>query len=81
MLEDCSLYHFILLKDFCLMWAIFKKSLLNLLQYHFCFDFVFFGPEAYGILAPKPGIEPAPSALEGEVLTTRLLGKSLPLSF
>ena len=27
-----------------------------------------FGPGAYGILAPQPVIEPAPSALEGEVL-------------
>ena len=32
--------------------------------------FWFFGPEACGILAPQPGIEPAPPALEGEVLTT-----------
>ena len=29
-----------------------------------------FGHEACGILAPQPGIEPAPLALEGEVLTT-----------
>ena len=29
--------------------------------------FWFFGREAHGILAPRPGIEPAPSALEGEV--------------
>ena len=33
--------------------------------------------KAYGILAPWPGIEPAPLALEGEVLTTGLRGKSL----
>ena len=32
--------------------------------------FWFFGREAYGILAPQPGIEPTPPALEGEVLTT-----------
>ena len=32
--------------------------------------FWFFGREACGILAPRPGIEPAPPALEGEVLTT-----------
>ena len=32
--------------------------------------------EACGILAPLPGIEPTPPALEGEVLTTGLLGKS-----
>ena len=55
----------------------FLKSLLNLLQYCFCFMFWFFGPEAYGILAPQPGIEPAPPALEGEVLTTGPPGKSL----
>ena len=38
--------------------------------------FWFFGPEACGILAPRPGIEPAPPALEGEVLTTGPPGKS-----
>ena len=38
--------------------------------------FWFFGPEACGILAPRPGIKPAPPALEGEVLTTGLPGKS-----
>ena len=38
--------------------------------------FWFFGPKACGILAPRPGIGPAPPALEGEVLTTGLPGKS-----
>ena len=33
---------------------------------------VFSGHEACGILAPQPGIEPTPPALEGEVLTTGL---------
>ena len=54
----------------------FLKSLLNFLQYCFCFMFWFFGPEACGILAPRPGIGPAPPTLEGEVLTTGPLGKS-----
>ena len=36
-----------------------------------------FGLEACGILAPRPGIEPSPPALEGEVLTTGPPGKSL----
>ena len=36
-----------------------------------------FGQEICGILAPQPGIEPAPPALEGEILTTVLPGKSL----
>ena len=38
--------------------------------------FWFFGHEACEILAPQPGIEPAAPALEGEVLTTGLPGKS-----
>ena len=38
--------------------------------------FWFFGHEACGILAPQPGIEPAPPALESEILTTGPPGKS-----
>ena len=38
--------------------------------------FRFFGHKACRILAPGPGIEPAPPELEGEVLTTGLPGKS-----
>ena len=34
-----------------LMWTILK-SLLNLLQYYFCFMFCFFGCKAYGISVP-----------------------------
>ena len=43
--------------------------------------FFFFGREACGILAPQPGIEPTPPALEGEVLTTGPPGKSHFLAF
>ena len=39
--------------------------------------FWFFGRKACGILAPEPGIEPTPPALEGEGSTTGLPGKSL----
>ena len=39
--------------------------------------FWLFGLKASGILVPQLGIEPAPSALEGKVLTTGLPGKSL----
>jgi len=38
--------------------------------------FQFFGNKAYGILAPQPGIEPIPPALEGKILTTGPAGKS-----
>ena len=60
-------------KNFFFKCGSLSKSLLNLLQHHFCFMFGFFGFEACGVLAPQPGIEPAPPpplALEGEVLTT-----------
>ena len=52
--------------------SICKVLIFNLLQYHFCIMFCgfFFGREACRILAPQPGMEPALSALEGEVLTT-----------
>ena len=43
--------------------------------------FWFFGRKACGILAPQPGIEPTPPALEGEVLTTGPPGKSPPTEF
>ena len=43
--------------------------------------FWFFGLKACGILAPRPGIEPAPPALEGEVLTTGPPGKSPDILF
>ena len=33
--------------------------------------FWFFGQEAYGILAPRPGIEPTPAVVEGEILINR----------
>ena len=35
-----------------------------------------FGPEAFGILVSRPGIEPASPALDSEVPTTALPGKS-----
>ncbi|XP_054935708.1 threonylcarbamoyladenosine tRNA methylthiotransferase isoform X4 [Physeter macrocephalus] len=41
----------------------------------------FFGHKARGILAPRPEIEPTPSVLEGEVLTTGLPGKSHEMFF
>ena len=45
------------------------------------FMFWFFGREACGILAPGPGIEPTPPALEGTVLTTGPPGKSQDFPF
>ena len=42
----------------------------------FVFYFLLFGHEACGIWAPRPGIKPASTELEGEVLTTGPPGKS-----
>ena len=39
--------------------------------------FWFFGHETWGILISQPGVKLSPPALEGEVLTTPLSGKSL----
>ena len=50
-----------------------------MLQYYFCFLFGFFGHKGCMILAPWPGIEPLPHALEGEVLSTRAPEKSLEM--
>ena len=71
---------------FCLLvffWCgpFFFKSLLNFLQYCFCFMFWFFGGEACGILASQPRIKPILPALEDEVLPTGPPGKSLPQIF
>ena len=69
--DVCSFFFFFWCGPF------FLKSLLNLLQYCFYFMFWPFGPKSCGTLAPWPGIEPAPPALEGKVLTTGPPGKSL----
>ena len=58
------------------MWTVLKAFIENLLQYCFCFMFWFFGHEVCWILAPQPGIEPALPALESEILTTGLRGRS-----
>ena len=63
------------------MWTTVFKSLLNLLQYCFCFILWLFGCEARGALATGPGIEPTPPALEGKVLTTGPPGKSQTLLY
>ena len=53
------------------------KSLLNWLKHFFCFMFWFFGQEVCGTLIPQLRTKPAPSTLEGKVLTIRSPGKSL----
>ena len=58
------------------MWTIFKVFIEFVTILLLFFMFWFFGGEACGILAPRPGIEPAPPALEGEVLTPGPPGKS-----
>ena len=50
---------------------------MDLLKYCSCFFFFFFGCMACGILVPQPGMEPAPHALEGKILTAGPPRKSL----
>lgn len=47
----------------------FLNSLLNLLQYYFCFMFWLFRHEVCGILTPQPGLKPTAPVLGGKVLT------------
>ena len=72
------LWHSILIGAFIyllrFLYGLFLKSLLNLLQYCFCFMFWFFSHEVCWILAPQPGIQLILPALEGEVLITGLPG-------
>ena len=62
------------------MWANFKVfiELVTILLLLFLF---WFFSEARGILASLPGIEPVPSALGPDILTSGQPGKSLVLSF
>ena len=55
----------------------FLKSLLNVLQYCFCFMFWYFGHKTCWILALPLRFKPTPSPLQGKVLTTGPPGKSL----
>ena len=51
------------------MWTIFKVF-IKFVTILLLFYTLLFGHEACGILPSQPGLEPAPLALEGEVLTT-----------
>ena len=65
---------------FFLMWTIFLSlywTCYNIVSVFVCVCVGSFGQEACGILSPWPGTEPAPSALEGEVVTTGPPGKFL----
>ena len=58
------------------MWTVFKvfNEFVTILLTVSCFGY--FGHEACGISASWPGIKPKSPALEGEVLTIELPGKS-----
>ena len=53
------------------MWTILKVFIEFVTKLLLLFMFWFFGIQACGLLAPWPGMEPAPPVLEGEVLTTK----------
>ena len=56
--------------------TILKKIFIKFVTVLLLFYVSIFDCRACGILGPWPGIEPTAPALEGEVLTTRLPGKS-----
>ena len=60
------------------MWTIRKKTTLYWISYIIASVLCFFDCKACGILAPWPGIEPIPPALEREVLTTGPPGEFPP---
>ena len=62
---------------FFLMWTILKVFIEFVTILPLLFVFWLFGQEAYGILAPQPGIKPTPHALEGEVPTIDCQGSPL----
>ena len=62
------------------MWAIYEVFIELVTMFPF-YVLVLWGWEVYGISAPWPGIEPAPSALEGQVLATGPPGRFLTLLF
>ena len=66
-----------LLKDFFLMWIIFKLF-IEFVTILLLFYFLAFWLWACGISASQAGIKRAPLALKGEVLATGPPGKSLP---
>ena len=55
----------------------FLKSLLNWYIIASVFLFWFLGHKACGIVPPRPGMEPSPCGLEGEVLTSGSPGNCL----
>ena len=61
--SSSNLIFFVLRVVFFFLSGPFLKSLLNLLQYCFCFISCFFDHEAGEILAPQPRIEPAPPCI------------------
>ena len=73
-----AVFLFIFFKIF-LICTIFKVFIEFITTLFLSSMFGVFGPEACGILASLPGIEPTPPALECAVLTTGPPGKSLML--
>ena len=60
------------------MWTILKVFIEFVTILTLLFVFWLFGQEAYGILAPQPGIKLTPHVLEGEVPTIDCQGSPFP---
>ena len=71
-IEDLAVIYVRVICLMCTIFKVFTEFVTILLLFYV----LVFWPEACGILAPQPGIEPTASALEGKVLTTGLRRKS-----
>ena len=67
--QSIYVFIFFFLLRFFLMWTILKIFIEFVTMLPLFYVVFFFGWEACGISAPRPGIKPAPLASEGEVLT------------
>ena len=74
-LRDFRLYIYIYITPECVWGTSFFKVFIEFVTILLLFYVLFFGQEACGILDSWPGIEPAPPALKGEVLTSGPWGK------
>ena len=69
--------YFIIFFKIFFMWIVFKVFIEFVTVLLWFYVLFFFSCKSCGILAPQPGIEPTPPALEGEVLISGPPGRSL----
>ena len=61
------------------MWIIFKVSVEFVIIFHLLYILIMCPRSTWDLTSPRPGIKPAPPALEGKALTTG--GSSIRVTF